>query len=500
MKKLLLFFCCLTITGAAQDISLQELVNRKQFAEVINQAKNFTATDSVDYASMYAAGQAYEGLLRYPAAYNYFRHCLEMDTTNIDILNTLARLATNIGKATDAKQYFHKVLEKDSMNFYANYQLARLHQQLGEYEMAIDKYRFLQGDGDDNPVLLRNMGDCYTRMESFQGASLCYFRAYNVNRENASLASALINTLLRMGPATAGDALAICDTALYYNPENKQLLNNKGMALYMNKKYLEADTLYTQLMEAGDSTFLTVKYAGVCRYYGGKFLDAIEPLELTYERDTTAADVCLLLGSALGKTYDRKRAFVLLNKAEENMKPDPFLVRQLLRYRAETYRKDGNIEMSDKLYYQAWKEEPENLDLLAYLVSSGHNQSHIEFLDINKNERARQKTIFLRVLYMQESIKANQIKPSFHYHRYFLETLYNDMFFRSVTEEPMLAPDGKKSTINVVDLRYIINQLPEMPEEAREDREKELKLLNDMREYMKKQEEEKAKIKAKSGE
>lgn len=480
MKKLLFLFCCLTITGAAQDVTLQELVNRRQYAEVINKVESLTQADSADYATMYAVGQAYEGLLRYPKAYSYYQYCLEMDTTNIDILNSLARMATNIGKAGDAQGYFHKVLEKDSMNFYANFQLARLYQQLGEYEKAIDKYRFLTQDDLENPVLLRNIGDCYIRMESLPAAALTYFRAYSSNRENASLASALINTLLRLGAESAADALAICDTALYYNPGNRQLMQNKGMTLYMNRKYAEADTLYTRLMAEGDSTALTLKYAGVCKYYAGKYLDAIEPLEKTYLADSSAVDVCLLLGSALGKSYDRKRAFTLFDQAEENMKPDPVLVRQLLRFRAETYRKDGQFELSDKLYYQAWKDEPTNLDLLAGLVSF-HNASHIDFFYNNPKER--QLSIFLRVLYMRESIKAGKVKPNFHYHRYFFESLHRDMFFRSVTEEPMLAPDGKKSMLKIEELREIIDQLPEVPEEDKASRDKEAQLAKDMIEH-----------------
>lgn len=477
------------MTGAAQEISWQELVNRKAFHEVIRQADSLTTADSASYTTMYAIGQAYEGTLRYPKAYAYYTHCLAMDTTNVEILNTLARIATNLGKASEAEGFFRQVLASDSTNFYANYQLGRLYQQLGEYELAIERYRFLQEEESPNPVLLRHIGDCYLRMEEVQGAALSYFQAYNHNRENASLAGALINTILRMSPEDANDALAICDTALYYNPDNKQLLQNKGMALYMNKRYLEADTLYSQLMEAGDSTFLTVKYAGVSRYYAGKYMDAIEPLELTYTRDTTAADICLLLGSALGKTYDRKRAYTLLDQAEENMRPDPFLVRQLLRFRAETYRKDGNIEMSNKLIYQGWKEDPQNLDLLSLLIATSYNQPHIEFL--NKDEKIRQKTIYLRVLYMRESIRAGQVKPSFHYHRYFLESLYNDMFFRGVTEEPMLSPEGKRSTIQAHELRQLIDQLPEVPEEILKDRENEREMRRQIVENERKREEEK---------
>ena len=41
------------------------------------------------------------------------------------------------------------------------------------------------------------------------------------------------------------------------------------------------------------------------------------------------------------------------------------------------------------------------------------------------------------------------------------------MFFKSVTEETMLAPDGKKSKLTVIDLRNLIGKLPEMPDDFR---------------------------------
>lgn len=105
-----LLLCCLIFPGNAQEFNWQDLVNRKQYAAVIARADSLTPADSSDYEVMNAIGQAYEGMLRYRQAYDYYRLCLSMDTTNLDILNTLARTATNLGKAKDAERYFHKVL------------------------------------------------------------------------------------------------------------------------------------------------------------------------------------------------------------------------------------------------------------------------------------------------------------------------------------------------------------------------------------------------------
>lgn len=92
-----------------------------------------------------------------------------MDTTNLDILNTLVRTATNLGKAKDAEWYFHKVLAADSLNFYANYQLARLYFQLGEYERAVDTYEKLQAWNEDNTAVYRE--DSLYSLNGYRGVS-----------------------------------------------------------------------------------------------------------------------------------------------------------------------------------------------------------------------------------------------------------------------------------------------------------------------------------------
>ena len=85
-----LLLCCLIFPGNAQEFNWQDLVNRKQYAAVIAHADSLTLADSSNYEIMNAIGQAYEGMLRYQKAYDYYRLCFSMDTTNLDILNILA--------------------------------------------------------------------------------------------------------------------------------------------------------------------------------------------------------------------------------------------------------------------------------------------------------------------------------------------------------------------------------------------------------------------------
>lgn len=453
--------CVLSLMGQAQVSTLQEMLNRKQYAVIIAQADSLMAVDSADYVTLYAIGQAYEGMLKYKEAYRCYQHCLSADTSNIDRLNAVARTATSLGRAADAERYFHRVLASDSLNFYANYQLARLYFQLGDYNKSIEKYQKLQEQDDNNPTLWQNIGDCYTRLESYPGAVLCYFQAYNLNRENAGLAGALINTMLRLGGDYVAETLAVCDTALYYSPDNRQLLRNKGMALYMSKRYTEADTLYSNLCAAGDSSYFTLKYGGASGYYAGQYLKSIDLLELAYEVDTTSVEVCLLLGSALGKTYDRKRAFALLDQAEEGLKPNETLMNQLSMFRAETYQKNGQRTEAARLYYQIWKKSPLRLDVLASI----RNMYFAQDIKKMESEKECQNALFIYVLYLNEFFKSGETSEGkgLFFFKPFLQSCYEDLFFRGATEMPMLAPDGKVTSISLVDLRALINKLPDMP-------------------------------------
>jgi tetratricopeptide (TPR) repeat protein len=409
-----------------------------------------------DFATMNAKAQASESLLNYREAFGYYQYCLQMDTTNADILNALARIATNLGKASDAEYYFRKVLAADSTNFYANYQLARLYFQLGDYEKALEKYDYLLEQDEENPTLLRYQGDCYTRMENPLAAISSYFQAYSLNRENAGLAGTLINAMLRVGGDFAAEALAVCDTALSYNPGNRLLEQNKGMVFYFNKKYAEADTLYTLLMAKGDSSYLTLKYGGASRYYAGQYMRSIEPLEAAYQKDTTSVEVCLLLGSASGKTYDRKRAYLLLDKAEEGMRPDPFLRNQLTLFRAETLQRDARVQEAVALYYELWKANPLRLDPLRRISSLYFRNNQSEY----ENDNLRERGLFIQVLCVNEFLKNEEDAIRLFLIRKLLESFYEDAFFRTVTELTMTAPDGKKSKISVIDLRGLINRIP----------------------------------------
>lgn len=446
--------------GNAQTTDFQTWVNQRQYEKVLAQSI-LMDMDTLDYANLSAVGQAYEGMLRYKEAYRIYERCLSMDSSRVDALNSLARTAMSLGKMRVAEDCFQKTLAMDSANFYANYQLARVYALQGNYEQAIGQYLVLNRLDTTfvNPIVYNNMADCYQRLNDIPSAALCYLKAYQANKENAGIANSLVTCLLRLGKENIGSALAICDTALYYNPENRVLQRNKAIALYMNRDYSRADSLYSHLLAQGDSSFLTIKYGGASKYYAGRQLDAIPLLEMAYVKDTTDVEVNLLLGASLGMTYDRKRAYRLFDQAEALMQPDKALTNLLLVSRGETYWRDGRSDEAMKLFYTAWQQQKERLDYLYRIDRQLDNWGKSY-----KTEEELSKALFIKQLYLKECMMTGRLQRDFHVYRTFLQYVYEDAFFQGKEDITMISPDGKYSTITIGEVKKLMNLLPESPD------------------------------------
>lgn len=408
------------------------------------------AQSSLD--SLFRTAKQLEERIDYRNAYRTYRQCFERDTLNKEILLALARTATNLGYSSEAESYFNRVLAQDSTDFYANYQLGRLHYQLGEYDNAIQYYSRLMDDSIPNPTLLRQMGDCFMRKDDLVSAVFAYFSAYQVNRENAGLAIQLANSMMMLADDQIPDAISICDTALRYNPNNRQLLKIKAQGLYKTRQYARADTLYSGLLAQGDSTFNVLKYGGASKYYAGLLMPSIPLLEGAYQQDTTDIEVSLLLGSALGKTYDRQRAYQLFAHVEELMRPRPEINNLLRLFRAETLARDNRQTEAIRLYYALWKEHPGRLSLL----HSMWELCPYDHIDKLENGTMRERVLFIHILYVRELLSLEEPPKQLDHFLRLLESLQSDLFFRGQTSQPLLAPDGAKSSISSEEIHHLI--------------------------------------------
>ena len=450
-------FCSVALP--AQQAGWRDFIEKKQFEKLISQAGELQSADSVDFDKMYLIGQAYEGLLKYKEAFNYYKQCHMLDSSRIDILNTLARIAASLGKANEAEKYYLEVLDNDSANFYANFQLARLYVSLEKYGEGLGYYDYLLERDSDNVSILWAMGDCYTRMGDLLLAYTYYFYAFNLNRENATLANSLINTLLKMDPGSADVAMAYCDTALYYNPGHKALRQQKAMIYFLKKEYSNADSIYTELIGEGDNSYNTLKYCGCARYHTRKWYNAIEPLEAAFEMDPTAYDVCIFLGICIGRAYDPKQALEYFDKAETIMQPDSLWVATLEGFRGEIYLKTGNRNKGAEIYYQLWLKDKTQINLLQRIQRS----YNFPFDQLTDNDR--QRFLFLTFVCASELLASQEdssiIRRDASFLRSVLKKFEEEMFMRNLASYPMLSPDNKHNSMSIEKIKDLISRLSE---------------------------------------
>ena len=181
-------------------------------------------------------------------------------------------------------------------------------------------------------------------------------------------------------------------------------------------------------------------------------------MEKAFVRDTTAGDVCIMLGASLGRTYDAMKAFEYFDRAEKLMEPDAFWVDMLIQSRAEIYAKTGECRKGAELYYQIWKKDRTKLVWLQNILFCYAGKKMPDMTDDEK-----QRYLFLCFLYASEvsEVKENsEQEMGLSYLRSTLKKFHEEMFFSGVNSLPMISPDNKKNTITIEKLKELIDKLP----------------------------------------
>ena len=128
--------------------------------------------------------------------------------------------------------------------------------------------------------------------------------------------------------------------------------------------------------------------------------------------------------------------------------------------RGETLQRDGQLAEAEALFYSSWLNNRDRLDFLIRI-----NNDYLNSADAYKSDEQRAKALFIKNLYLKECLSAHRKINGVSSFRTFLQSLYEEAFFRSKKELPMIAPDGKKSRLATTELQALIKQLPEKSEE-----------------------------------
>ena len=462
MKRIIFaaFFSLTSLGLFSQSMTYKELLLNGKNHELIQLILSETPDAAIAGDTAHILAQAYESLLKYREAYTYYHRWLNADTLNIDALNATARTALQLGRVEEGKANYLKAYEIDSTHFNTGLQLAKLHYQFKHYQEAYDYYYALLLRDTANISLLTNVGDCLYQMGERWDAQYFYEEAVSLNKENASLSITFINTLLELRenePRFFIDhAMSVCDTALRYNPKNRGLLQGKAMIHYLDNNFHACDSLMRELIATGDSSIVNFRYVSLACYNQNEYFNALPYMEYYYQNDTTNIEAVMMLAVSLGRTYDRKRALLLLDRVEELIYPTQEQVSDLAFQRGIVHQANRNIAQAASYYWQAAQASSlQRRDILARLMS---------LYPISKNQweqtgqQEYDKRLFVNVAYLRAvnrmpSDKDNPTNVA--YAQSILSLYLEDMFFKDIDRVQMQTPDGIKEWITREELEKL---------------------------------------------
>ncbi|WP_165020198.1 tetratricopeptide repeat protein [Dysgonomonas sp. ZJ279] len=102
-----------------------------------------------------------KALNKYAATFDYLKYCIEIDSTNANVLYELGDYYNSLDKKNKAMDFYRKAITYDSDNFYYNMAYANLCFEFKQYSDAIEKYEALILKNSDNNELYIYLSEAY---------------------------------------------------------------------------------------------------------------------------------------------------------------------------------------------------------------------------------------------------------------------------------------------------------------------------------------------------
>jgi len=270
--------------------------------------------------------------------------------------------------------YFEKSIALDSTNVPAKIGLAQALYQNEEFASACEIYAYLLETDTLNAFLWGCLGDCYAKLALMPLAYSCYQNAFYLNPKNGSNTLKLISALSASKIKNYLDeALFYCDSSLSYHENHKPLLRRKATLYFVNHEFLKAAPILDNLLSMSDSSFLVIKYAGICHALQKNYEIAIYLLQKAHKHTPADMEVMLHLASSLSyKPEFFDEAVEVIAKIRKTAEPDSAIIYQTNTLLAQSYLSIKDTVNAILQYYYSMNIE-NTMDRLLRMTSLANN-------------------------------------------------------------------------------------------------------------------------------
>lgn len=361
MKRSTLLIVILSMISTllmAQQQTAEELMQQFRFSEAIEWLEK--QPETID--NLLLKAENYQKLYNYEAATAIYQNALEQDSTQLSIIIALAESYYQGGDADKSLECWTKALQLSPENIYLQTKKAIAHFRTSDWEGTIENCNKVF-ETDSVPLLLRMTGDANLQLLRTDTALYYYNKAIEKNPADYIA----INKLANFYYAAQLYPLAIETTGKYLeniNQNQKSVGQLHGMALYSNGDYRDAVKRLELNTQLGDSTYTTSYFLGMSYYAAKYYYESIEWLERAYL--TKADDVNLLYyyGTALSRSYDRKRGIELLQEGVDMIEAQAEMLYDFDVSFANAYLRSGIHLRAIQYYRSALKRKPDKTIIL----------------------------------------------------------------------------------------------------------------------------------------
>ncbi len=358
----LLFISCFTFSQEKIDLLI---LHRDYDGAIKLIEKDLDKKESADL--FFKKGLVYGQLQEYSNAASALEKAVELDDSNIDILNELAETYSILGNYKDAVPIYEKALQIQPENLILAGKLGRNYINLKDYRKAYWIFDKIYKTDTTNVYWNKQYAFCaYQRMEMLKAVDL-YEKVISANPRDYSSYFNLIRLYKQLPPS--GKIQETIEKAKENFPNDAQVYEEQADYFFSTKQYNEARKTYESYFTfGGDSAYKVLMNYGISLYFDRDENKSVSILDICAEQ--VANDPYVLFYLSLNykrmAEYDTSESY--MKAAIESA--TPAYLSEMYHHLGQIYGQQRKFEESIAALKESNKLDSENYEVLFEIATT----------------------------------------------------------------------------------------------------------------------------------
>ena len=252
---------------------------------------------------------------KFNEAFHYLKKCYSKDTTNKDCLKKLADCSHNMGNYKIAKAYYNILLKDDSSNILILNKLAKIYSAELRYSKSINIYNKLLKIDSSNSLYHKKIGIIHLKNKHINKSIASFQIAHNLDPKDIFTISELSNLYLKLELVEQSENFL--NKGLKLDESNVKLLTIQSKVAYKKRNYeIVLSTINKMIAINKDTSIYMKKLLAISNFHLGNYNESISTLE-NLSSIVQEESIFYYLGLAYREMEELDKSSFYFNKAIE---------------------------------------------------------------------------------------------------------------------------------------------------------------------------------------